>query len=117
MEKLSSRSQNNDLDRLRKRASFDYFRDYSAKPVLSDLTFISISHNPWTWNIRERKIEAFQHKILMNKFLFLEPCENNVRMRMRIKQFTDLKGLQRKSDPSTDALINDIDEIDEGIHC
>ena len=35
---------------------------------------------------------------------------------MRIKQFTDLKGLQRKSDPSTDAVINDIDEIDKGIH-
>ena len=69
--KLSSRSQNNDLDRLRKRASFDYFRDYSAQSqCFQILHSLASSHNPWTWNIRERKIEEFQHKILMNTFLF-----------------------------------------------
>ena len=35
---------------------------------------------------------------------------------MRIKQFTDLKGLQKKSYPLSDAVIDDIDEVDEGIH-
>ena len=116
--KLSSRRQNNDLDRLRKRASFDHFRDSSAQSqCFHILNSLASSHNPWTWNLQGNEIEAIQHRMATNTFLFLEPSENNVRMRMRIKQFTNFKGLQRKPYPLSDGVIDDIDEVDdEGLH-